>query len=503
MGRVLILLALVFLPVSAEAERLFGLVVGIDDYAFVPDLHGAVNDAEDIADALATLGAEVTLLTDADATRAAILGSWEAIIRSARPGDRLVVSYAGHGSNEPEHRPGSEADGRDENFLLAGFAPHGTAASERILDDEIADLLARSADLEVIFIADACHSGTVTRDLNPTLGYRYVTPARMETGSLPPPPPPPSGDADGKDSVELFLAAVSETEKVPEVLIDGTPRGALSYAFAAGLRGAADLDGDRILTKGEIEAHVRRTVRQVSDGAQMPQSEPAGRENAPLVALPSVAPIPQVAVSLTERGFAELPPVSVSPHGAWVGVTGVRATGQAQLRREGATIYSSVGDRLAHAAGPRTLQAVADKHRLVAALNRIAASGVAIGFNSGDRVYRDGETLVVYVEDRSARNLTLLNLAADGTISILYPLRDMGDPASSDPSERVVLPVGVMAPFGADHVIAIETDGPATALRKGLALLEGGRDMAALWDLLRRSGGRVDLFPFFTEGGAL
>src|SRR6056297_1233631 len=129
----------------ALAERSYGLVIGIDDYAFIPDLYGAVNDAEDIADALAGSGAEVTLLLDGAATRAAILGAWEGILDRAAPGDRLVVSYAGHGSNEPEHVAGSEEDGRDENFLLAGFAPRGAAAGERIRDDEIAEFLARSA----------------------------------------------------------------------------------------------------------------------------------------------------------------------------------------------------------------------------------------------------------------------------------------------------------------------------------------------------------------------
>ncbi|MEP0722442.1 MAG: caspase family protein, partial [Marinomonas sp.] len=68
------------MPMQAMAERTFGLVIGIDEYTYIPDLHGAVNDAEDIADALDSLGAEVTLLTDAKATRSAILGAWEHIL---------------------------------------------------------------------------------------------------------------------------------------------------------------------------------------------------------------------------------------------------------------------------------------------------------------------------------------------------------------------------------------------------------------------------------------
>ena len=504
-GLVLVLLA-ALLPVEVRGERTFGLVVGIDDYTYITDLHGAVNDARDIADALTSIGAEVTLLTDAAATREAIMGRWEDIIAAASPGDRLIVSYAGHGSNEPEHTPGSERDGRDENFLLAGFAPRGEAAAQRIRDDEIADLLARSAALDVIFVADACHAGTVTRDLRPALGYRYVAPEDLTSDPLPPPPPPLPAAAGASAQAALFLAAVNETEKVPEFLIDGTPRGALSYAFARGLRGAADLDGDRVLTKGEIETYVRRTVRQVSDGAQLPQSEPAGLENKSLIALgpetPRPAP-PAPPKPLTELAFEALPPLAVGPGADWSGISGVEARAPGVLRREGLAVYSSVGDRLAVAAGRPGLQAVVDKHRLISALNRMDGSRITIGFDQGDRVYHPGQTLTIRVEDRGTRFLTLFNLAADGTVSLLYPVASLGDPAAIAASEPVELAVGVTAPFGADHVVAVETDAPAPAFRDGLARLRDGRDMALLWDLLRRSGGRVSLFPFFTSGGAL
>ncbi|MDJ0640665.1 MAG: caspase family protein, partial [Paracoccaceae bacterium] len=68
---------LVMSAVPAHAQQTFGLVIGIDEYTYVSDLHGAVNDAEDIADALTALGGEVTLLLNANATRDAILGAWE------------------------------------------------------------------------------------------------------------------------------------------------------------------------------------------------------------------------------------------------------------------------------------------------------------------------------------------------------------------------------------------------------------------------------------------
>ena len=488
------------LAAPADAGRLYGLVIGIDDYAFIPDLHGAVNDAEDIADALSGLGGDVTLLTDAEVTRKAVLDAWEGILDRAQPGDQLIISYAGHGSNEPEHTPGSERDGRDENFLLTGFAPRGAAAAERIRDDEIAELLTRSADLNVIFVADACHAGTVTRDLNPVLGYRYVSPAKLEADPLPP-PPPPSSAGQTPDQVALFLAAVNETEKVPEILVDGVPRGALSYAFADGLRGAADVDGNGQLTKGELELHVRRTVRDLSDGAQLPQSEPAGFENRALLALGNtpqkIGDVPaEVLRPIRDRVFSELPKVPVS--GSWAGVSGIREASTGSLVRDGSTVYSSVGDAVAQAHDFNTLQSVLDKHRLIGALRSISSPALSVTFDQGDRTYLTDQILKVAIRGRQNRTLTLFNLGADGTIAMLYPDPSYGDPSEIDPVDRIDLPVRVTAPFGADHIVAMESTGDPDTLRNGLIRLSESRDMARLWDLIRFENARIALFPFFT-----
>ena len=496
---------LAFSAAPAPAQQTFGLVIGIDEYTYVSDLHGAVNDARDIADAVTSLGGDVTLLLNEDATRNAILGAWEDILTRAAPGDRLIVSYAGHGSNEPEHTPGNEQDGRDENFLLAGFAPRGEAAAQRIRDDEIADLLHRSAALDVIFVADACHAGTVTRNLNPTLGYRYVTHETVSGDPLPPPPPPPGSGETG--DVALFLAAVNETQKVPEVLIDGMPRGALSYAFADGLRGAADLDGDARITKGELEVHVLRTVRQISDGAQLPQSAPAGQENRALIALDgrSSAETPPLAEQSAPEHllpFDRLPPMSVSGTG-WSGVTGVIASAAGTLRLEGQAVYSSVGDRVAVVPAAAELQKVVDKHRLIRALTRRADPPLTIRFDKGDQTYRAGQRLVIEVKDRLTPHLTLISLDALGRVTYLYPDASYGDPHVTSPADPIALPVVIAPPFGADHVIAIETSASTDDFRRRIAALDGTHDMAALWNALRHVEGRIVVFPFFTTGEIL
>lgn len=304
----------------AAAERTLALVIGIDSYAHIPSLAGAVNDARDIAGALDALGAETTLLLNEAASRDAILSAWEGLAAQAGPGDRLIVTYAGHGSNEAEAIAGEEADGRDENWLLSGFSPFGADSGERIRDNEIASLIALSPAAEVILISDSCHSGTVSREIAPVLGYRYFrTDGTLADDPLPPPPPPPAGGE--LADVALYMGAVPDSERVPEFLIGEAPRGALSFAFAAGLRGGADADGDGRVTGTELESFVRAEVREISRGLQRPQIAAAlsgaelafGTGTVQLAALeadpapdpapePAPVPAPEVAPMVTDAG---------------------------------------------------------------------------------------------------------------------------------------------------------------------------------------------------------
>jgi uncharacterized caspase-like protein len=156
------------LATPASAAELYGLVVGVDDYVGTAnDLDGAVNDANDVAQALQKLGArEVVRLVDGDATKDRIASSWEERLGKAKAGDTIVFSYAGHGSQEPES-PGrhDEADGLNENFLLGGYQSRGPATRERIVDDELFEWM-KQADtkrVRVVLVADSCHSGGMER----------------------------------------------------------------------------------------------------------------------------------------------------------------------------------------------------------------------------------------------------------------------------------------------------------------------------------------------------
>lgn len=497
-------LALAATPARAEIAA---LVIGIDRYTQVNPLQGAVNDARDIADALKGLGVrKLRLFIDGEAERSRIITAWRQLIAETTPDSTLVLTFAGHGAQQPERVPGSEADGMDEFLVLADFAPRGPGTAQRLTDDEIAVLLKEAAPRRVIFISDSCHSGTMTRAFDDRAGMLGTRAAKIdgvpvdhiEYDALPLPTRAAlQAEAEEQPNV-TFFAAVADHELAPEVMIDQKPRGALSWAFANALRGQADRDGDGIVTKGELEAHVRGAVRMALEGRQHPQVQPRGRGEIPLI--DPVATKPKPPSLLPDAGPIPLrilgKPAAVKKLAA--GFTGIELAGKDDpaLVWDSATgeVVSSMGDVLASIPGDpaapetrRRVQGVVDKWALVVRVKAAAQDrSLTLAVEPGDRDYRKGETVSLDIGGNSGTYFTLINLAADGTVNYLYPLADRNDPAQIPRGGPYRLALTVEPPFGADHFLAIASPKPMTALQRDLAALDGKPAAAEVAALLTR-----------------
>jgi hypothetical protein len=141
----------------------YALIVGIADYLHVPTLPAAVrNDARQIRDLLVDPrycgypSAQVTMLLDGEATRAAVIGalSW---LAHARPSSVVLVYISGHG--------GRVASG---NFAGEYILPVDTLlASDRdlaataISGDEFTTALKAIPARKVLVIFDCCHAGGI------------------------------------------------------------------------------------------------------------------------------------------------------------------------------------------------------------------------------------------------------------------------------------------------------------------------------------------------------
>jgi hypothetical protein len=135
------------------------LCVGINDYPGTGnDLYGCVNDAKDWQAELEKRGYQVTTLIDSQATRQAMVQALQSLVAGGKAGDKLVFTYSGHGSWLPDD-DGDEADGRDEMLC-----PYDINSGQYLVDDDLAAIFdAKVTGVDLYFISDSCHSGTVAK----------------------------------------------------------------------------------------------------------------------------------------------------------------------------------------------------------------------------------------------------------------------------------------------------------------------------------------------------
>ncbi|MCO6419003.1 caspase family protein [Siccirubricoccus sp. KC 17139] len=216
-----------------DAGRLLVLAIGVDHYANPElNLRFAVADARTVAETLKRNGqdlfrsVEVTLLTDAEASRAGVLAALDRLAEQARPEDTFVLYIAGHGlRTEPDRRflflP---ADVRD----ISSFP----VLRPQALDDEaLVGALARVRARDGFLFIDTCHAGQLTVDSLAALGN--------ETGR--------------------FLLAASTS--VQEALDSYDERnGLFAVAVREGLTGRAAMDGEGRISALALGEWVTRRV---------------------------------------------------------------------------------------------------------------------------------------------------------------------------------------------------------------------------------------------------
>jgi hypothetical protein len=209
------------------------LCIGINDYPGTDsDLSGCVNDAHDWAEALKARGFAVTLLLNAEATKAAMTRGIGDLIAGAQPGDSVLITYSGHGTWVPD-ASGDEPDGRDE-----ALCPHDIDSEGPLLDDDLHRLFSdRRPGVRITLLSDSCHSGSVTRgdeaDLDPGMPRARFLPlaAWMPPGQVPARPtrPPTLVTGLARTGGDLLLSGCRDTEYSWDTSFRGRPNGAFTY----------------------------------------------------------------------------------------------------------------------------------------------------------------------------------------------------------------------------------------------------------------------------------
>jgi hypothetical protein len=485
------------------AGELRALVIGIDHYATRRSLRGAVADARDVEQALRKGSVrDLTVLIDADATRARVQAAMEHLVASARPGDLIFISFAGHGAQMPERIKGSDPDGVDEVFVLTKFDDRGPDTAERVLDKEINVWLKRLEQKRAytLFLADTCHGGGLTREVDlraGALSYRQtaisiaplddaLTPISTETDRLRQP--------EEFDRV-TFLAAADKWTKAPELRIEGQPtlRGALSYAVARALEGAADRSGDGKTTRRELFEYARQVVQQYSQSRQVIYTEPTRRTDLmDSIVFQRVGgpPTPAaedragaaVRISIINGSAGDL--ADIEPYFAKAEIVARDQQPDLVWDAGGGDVVSGLGDVIARGVARRDIADVLDRTAAVAVIAKLSEGRPQrITLLPNDSHHRRGEKITFRADDVKDKSILLFNIAGDGTIQFLFPGKN--DPVPSQSASIELPDIYVRPPFGADHVVGIVSDRRLLELENAIKAFDNVRAAGRLPGILR------------------
>jgi hypothetical protein len=260
------------------------LLCGVNLYQIAgADLRGCVNDVENMKGVLVDLHGfaeeDISVLTDYEATKANIQEGLQVLTRGVEAGDVLYFQFSGHGSSVPD-QDGDEADGRDEIFCPTDLDWRDPLRDDwmRVLLDEIPE------GVNLTFVSDCCHSGTITRAISPPdaeIKQRYLPCPRdlfavesgrklrgtvrtqRRAGEL-------GSSVDVVEDVDLnevLITGCRADQTSADAYIDGDYHGALTHSLAAALRAS---DGQ--ITYRELHEDV---LQRLADGGygQTPQLE--------------------------------------------------------------------------------------------------------------------------------------------------------------------------------------------------------------------------------------
>lgn len=240
-----------------EQRQVYALLVGVDTYPEpVPPLQGCANDVNAMLETLrgrvGTDSLHELVLTNEEATRAAVTAGLQDHLTRAGPDDVALFYFSGHGSQQaaPEGLWLDEPDLRNETLVC--FDSRMPDVYD-LADKEVAALLGGVAGTgcHLLAVLDCCHSGGGTRDVTERVRLapedprlrpgESVLPAAVSaaahlasgpTRSLPPAPARWTPAVGG----HVLLAACRSSERAKEVVVRGTHRGALSSALESALR---------------------------------------------------------------------------------------------------------------------------------------------------------------------------------------------------------------------------------------------------------------------------
>lgn len=528
LGRIAHVIAAIIFTVVGQQEAAAetrALLIGVWKFEspMLKDLSGPENDLRAMEDMVRAQGAsDVTVLRNDQVTRTTVETALHALGLRAKPGDWIMVYYSGHGAEADAARRGTRDGDRDQFLPLSRFDP---ADPERyIVDKDLYSWMSRyvPATTQILFMADACHSGTLNRSVDqrsfrftPRLGFRAAQ-ADFTLGARPAPrfPAVLGGSAAAGEGIDrddlpnvVYLAAARDEQLAWEFPLpnEGAPsRGLLTYNFEQGLTTpdvtgkslAADLDSNGSVEMGELAQYLSTQVRAFTDDRQEPQAWMAtGADRMKLFARfdarTAAPPAPGLPAIYAADPAAR--PMLTASGAPWRVAASAEAADFVWDLAAGALIRRS-GDQVAQGVSSTAqLRGVLEKWDTVAQLRPMLDESrvrLTVGPGAAGARYAPDAQVDVGVSTGKAAGalyLTVFNLAADGTVQSLYPAGGEGDGLIAAGQAVPLIQNRVVPPYGTDHVVALLTPRPPLALRALLRAIEGQRASGRLVAPLRQA----------------
>ena len=244
-------------PATPKSDR-WAVVIGVGRYQStdIPSLKYSVSDADSLYQVLIGPAGfkkeHVLLLTDTSEKPPTLrnikwaLGTF--LARSAKKDDTVVIFFAGHGAPEVDQR-GVERDGLAK-YLIPADADPDDLYSTALPMDEMQTIFSRVEAERMVVFLDACYSGAA--------GGRTFSSKRTRATNL-----------DDQFLERLTrskgraIITASRTSEVSVELVE-LGHGIFTYYLVEGLKGAADLNKDGIVTVQELYEYLEQQVAKKS-----------------------------------------------------------------------------------------------------------------------------------------------------------------------------------------------------------------------------------------------
>ncbi len=269
---------------TAAASKDVAVIIAIEDYAFLPDVPGAVDNAiawENYLRKVKGFG-DVFVLTDKQAPIEEIKRFTDQAVAAAPEGGALWFVFIGHGAALKDGSDGALI-GMDAQQTIESIGSRSVARKELIAS------LNRGKQAQTVVVLDTCFSG---RDAAGELLAQGTQPVIAVNAA-----PQLVGGT-------IVLSAAGNDEVAGQ--LPGNPRPAFSYLLLGALRGWAD-DGDGQVTADEAITWTRQQLRHVKGRQQTPAADGDTRIT---LAMDAREPDPGIAALMKGGGSAPAQPAA-------------------------------------------------------------------------------------------------------------------------------------------------------------------------------------------------